>query len=210
MTLPTLARADGRFVAIRQPASHSATTGLRRHAWLLLLALYAVPASSPASGQQSAPAAPGERATPFDSTTPGTEAIRKLAGCYALTVGAWSDERAPGSYVTIPSRIRLDTARVDRHQPDTLGSPRRAVAGDERELKGRPAWSPVGRDSLQVLAWANGTSAVHLFLRRRAAGRLEGIARFFWDVIYRDPVTKRWLWERYPTAPATLTAVPCA
>jgi hypothetical protein len=68
----------------------------------------------------------------------------------------------------------------------------------------------VGTDSVQVVAWHNGFSNVNLFLRRRAEGKLEGIARYFWDQIFQDPVTKRWLWEQYPAAPATLTAVPCA
>lgn len=133
-----------------------------------------------------------------------------FAGCYALNLGAWSDQRAPGSYVAIPTRIRLDTARVDRHQPEPQRSAGRLATGEEREEERRPRWSPVGSDSLQLLAWSNGTSSVHLFLRRRAAGKLEGTARYFWDVIFLDPTTKRWLWERYPTAPATLTPVPCA
>lgn len=133
-----------------------------------------------------------------------------FAGCYALHLGAWSDQRAPGSYVAIPTRIRLDTARVERHQPGTQRPAESLAMSEKREAERRPRWSPVGSDSLQVLAWSNGTSSVDLFLRRRAAGTLEGTARYLWDVVLRDPTTKRWLWERYPTAPATLTPAPCA
>jgi len=183
---------------------------MRHTTRLFVLVTGALTATAPASGQQGAPAAPLERATPFDTTTPSASAIRMFAGCYALSLGAWSGQGAPGSYVAIPTRIRLDTVRVDRHQSETqrpAGSP---ATSEEREAERRPAWSPVGSDSLQVLAWSSGMSSVHLFLRRRAAGKLEGTARYFWDVIFRDPTTQRWLWERYPTAPAILAPAPCA
>jgi hypothetical protein len=159
---------------------------------------------------RSSPAAVPKSASPIDTASPNINAARVLAGCYSLAIGAWSDERGPGWYVTIPSRIHLDTARLEprRRGFEFVAQTLDSVRG--RLVEQRPAWSPVGTDSLQLLGWANGTSSVNLFLRRRTAGKLEGIARYFWDQIFLDPVTKRWLWERYPTAPATLTAVACA
>jgi hypothetical protein len=72
-----------------------------------------------------------------------------------------------------------------------------------------PAWSPVGEDSLQVLAWADGHSSITLFLRRRPDRTLQGTARYFTDGVIVDPVTGRRLWEQYPTASATLVPLPC-
>jgi hypothetical protein len=148
-------------------------------------------------------------ASPFDTASPNMKVAQALAGCYSLAVGAWSDEHERGGWVTIPSSIQLDTARADRPLPGLALVARTPATGERRKMDLQPAWSPVGTDSLQVAAWGNGTSSINLFLRRRATGKLEGTARYFWDVIFRDPVTERWLWERYPTAPATLTAVPC-
>jgi hypothetical protein len=150
-------------------------------------------------------------ASPFDTTSPNMNAARVIAGCYTVAIGAWSDERAPGRFVEIPSRIELDTARNGRRWPGfELVAHTPATGKDWSGRDQPPAWSPVGADSLQVLAWHNGTSALHLFLRRQAARKLEGTARYFWDQIFLDSVTNRWLWEQYPTAPVTLTAVPCA
>jgi len=128
-----------------------------------------------------------------------------------LIVGGWSDESKVPSYATvgIPSRIHLDTARHERRRPGlelvarTFESGKQLGSGSLRE------WSPVGVDSLQVVAWANQTSSVDLFLHRRAAGTFQGTARFFWDQIFVDPLTMRWQWEAYPTASATLRAIPC-
>lgn len=182
---------------------------------LSLAVMVATAVTACASGNQppataSAPAALPMRASPFDTASPNMNVAKGLAGCYSLAIGAWSDERAPGRYVTIPSRIQLDTVRDDRHRPGFELVAQSLDSGQKRGMERRPLWSPVGTDSLQLVAWANGTSDVNLFLRRRAAGKLEGTARYFWDQIFRDPVTKRYLWERYPTAPATLTAVACA
>ena len=163
---------------------------------------------SPAAG--SAPVAERVSASPFDAASPNMKTAREFAGCYHLALGPWSDERAPGWYVAIPTHIKLDTARNDRRRPGFELVAQAPGTGEKSATERRRAWSPVGTDSLQVLAWANSTSDVNLFLRKRAAGKLEGTARYFWDQILLDPVTKRWLWERYPTAPATLTAVPCA
>ena len=161
------------------------------------------------SAREGAPAPTRMRESPFDTTPPNMKAARVLAGCYSVSVGAWSNERAVGAQAAIPSRIQLDTARHNRPRPGFELVAQTIASGQRREVERLSSWSPVGADSLQVAAWANSTSSVDLFLRRRAEGVLEGTARYFWDQIFLDPVTKRWLWEGYPTAPATLTAVSC-
>ena len=180
--------------------------------WPAVIVASAVAACASSNQASSARRAPAELlpASPFDTTSPNMKAARMLAGCYSLAVGTWSDERAPGWHVTIPSRIQLDTVRNDSRRPGFELVARTPTTGmDGRGMERPPAWSPVGTDSLQVVVWHNGTSDINLFLRRRAAGRLQGTARYFWDQIRLDPVTKRWLWEQYPTAPATLTAISC-
>ena len=178
---------------------------------LVTSAIAACASGSRPTSKGNVPAASRTRSSPYDTTSPDMKAAGALAGCYSLIVGGWSDEsKIPGRVtVAIPSRIHLDIARNDRRRPGfelvarTFESDKQ---GGSESLRG---WSPVGADSLQVLAWANQTSSVDLFLHRRAAGALQGTARFFWDQIFVDPLTKRWLWEVYPTAPATLSAVPC-
>jgi hypothetical protein len=152
------------------------------------------------------------RATPYDTTAPDMEAARAMLGCYSVSVGGWSDvSKIPGvAVVGLPSRIRLDTARHDRFRPGFELVARTLQPSTTSTKESLGGWSPVGADSLQLLAWANRTSSVELFLRQRAVGAFEGKARFFWDQIVIDPRTKRWLWEVYPTAPATLTEVPCS
>ena len=147
-------------------------------------------------------------ASPYDTMPPDLTAARGLVGCYRLTVGPWSDQRGFTSQIAIPARLHLDTARHPRARVG-FGLIAQAPGSDSvRGMAWPPAWAPVGRDSLQVRAWANQTSAVTLFLRRRA-GALRGTARYFWDQVALDPVTKRWLWEQYPTAPATLRSESC-
>lgn len=178
-------------------------------ALLVMSAIAACASGSRPSATGNAPDA--VRATPHDTSAPDMKAARSLAGCYSLTVGGWSDESKIPGYVMvgIPSRVRLDTARHERYQPGFGLVVRTFESDNQRESEGPRGWSPVGADSLQVLAWANRTSSVELFLQRRATGTLQGTARFFWDQIFIDPLTNRWLWEAYPTALATLSAEPC-
>ena len=150
------------------------------------------------------------RASPYDTAPPNLQMAQRLAGCYRLSVGAWSNPAANGGNMPMPTRVHLDTTRTARPFPRF-----RLVATTpgfeiQRKPSSTPAWSPIGADSLQVLAWSTGTSSVTLFLRRRAAGMLQGTARYFTDAIALDPVTKRWLWEQYPTAPARLESGPCS
>jgi hypothetical protein len=77
------------------------------------------------------------------------------------------------------------------------------------QLERHPAaWGPVGSDSLQARVWANGTSSVTLFMRRQSDDELRGVARYFTDGIVVDS-TGRWMWERYPTAAASLRPTDC-
>jgi hypothetical protein len=164
-----------------------------------------VPPAVSSPGSSSTPV----RASPYDTMPPDLQAARGLVGCYWLTVGPWSSQQGFTSEIAIPSRLVLDTARHPR-PTSGFGLVARALGSDSaRRTPWPPAWAPVGADSLQVRAWANQTADVTLFLHRRAKGTLQGIARYFWDQIAVDPVTKRWLWEQYPMAPATLRPAPC-
>ena len=162
------------------------------------------------TARDRAPASARTRASPYDTIPPDMQAARGLAGCYRLTVGPWSDARALGGQIAIPPHLHLDTARQERRQPGFELVAQAPGSGVPRGTGWPPVWSPVGADSLQVRVWANQTSSVNLFLRRRAGRTLHGTARYFWDQVALDPVTKRWLWEQYPTAPATLSSEPCS
>jgi hypothetical protein len=72
-----------------------------------------------------------------------------------------------------------------------------------------PAWSPVGEDSLQVRAWADGANSVMFFLRKRPDGELRGTVRYFSASRVEDD-TGRWMWETYPAAAASLRPSQCA
>lgn len=149
----------------------------------------------------------GERRNPFDMAAPDMQAARRLIGCYSVTLGPWSDSRAHGDSVPVPSRLDL---LADGHRRIYIGF--RLVArtpGFAAQLEAYPAaWSPIGDDSLQVRVWANGASSVALFLRRRSDEELRGTARYFIDALAVDSIG-RWLWETYPTATVSLRHVPC-
>ena len=136
------------------------------------------------------------------------QAASRLAGCYALSLGPWSKPESSGAAIPAPSRIDLTS---DPHTRIYIGF--RLVARtpdfpDERKAY-PPAWSPIGADSLQVRAWANGRSSLMLFLRRQTDGELRGTARYFADYDVVDS-TGRWMWETYPAAAASLRSTPCA
>lgn len=160
-----------------------------------------------AHGTSLAAATP--RASPYDTSALDLVAARGLAGCYSLTVGAWSNPRANGGYLPSPARVDLDTTRLDGARPGFQLAVKRPGFAPPRQMSPWSAWSPIGRDSLQVVTWADGFNSVTLFLRRHADGRLRGTGRHFTDGRAVDPQTGRWLWERYATAPATLAAIPC-
>ncbi|MCC6242935.1 MAG: hypothetical protein IT353_08840 [Gemmatimonadaceae bacterium] len=150
-------------------------------------------------------------ATPYDTTAPDSQRARTFQGCYALVLGAWSNERLIPERVSIaiPTHVMLDTSRLaqpELHSP--LAATVRRPEGPDT-LPRVHGWSPVGTDSIQFMAFGNQTSTVAIFLRRRGMNVLRGTARFFWDQVAIDPVTRRWLWETYPTANATMTTEPC-
>ena len=149
------------------------------------------------------------RASPYDTAPPNLQMAQRLVGCYRLTVGPWSNPEANGGEMPMPARIHLDTTRTTRPFPGFALVATTPGFEVRRNSGATPAWSPIGADSLQVIAWSTGTSSVTLFLRRRTAGLLQGTARYFTDAIALDPVTRRWLWEQYPTALAQLESAPC-
>jgi hypothetical protein len=149
------------------------------------------------------------RASPYDTAPPNLQMAQGLMGCYQLTVGPWSDSAANGGNIPMPARVHLDTTRTARPFPG-FAFVATTPGFELRRNSGRsPVWSPIGADSLQVLVWSTGTSSVTLFVRR-GPKMLQGTARYFTDGIVLDPVTKRWLWEQYPSAPVQLTSLPCA
>ena len=135
------------------------------------------------------------------------EAASRLAGCYDLTLGPWSDPRAHAGRAPTPARVDLTP---ELHTRIFIGF--RLVArtpgfADQLE-RYPPAWGPVGTDSLQGRVWANGESSVMLFMRRHADKELRGVARYFIDGDAVDG-TGRWMWETYPVAPASLRPTDC-
>jgi hypothetical protein len=145
--------------------------------------------------------------SPFDMAAPDMEAAGRMIGCYALTLGPWSNPEAHAGRVPAPARVDLTT---ELHERVYIGF--RLVArtpGFADQLERYPAaWGPVGSDSLQARVWANGTSSVTLFMRRQPDNGLRGVARYFTDGIISDS-TGRWMWEKYPTAMATLRPTSC-
>ena len=148
------------------------------------------------------------RASPYHDAAPDMQAARLVVGCYALTVASWSDPSANGGHIPYPPRIELDTERRDLGQRAFQLVARTPGFPTERSSRFPPGWSPVGADSLQVLAWNDGFSSVTLFVRRQPDGTLSGTARYFTDALVVDS-TGRWMWERYPTTPVTLRRTPC-
>ena len=186
-------------------------------AGLLLAAVVLATACSAASAQrpdgrpaptvETLPAGDTLPRTPFDMAAPDMAAAARLAGCYALTLGPWSNPQAHGGRIPAPSRVDLTMVphtriyigfRLIAHTPEFA---------DELE-RYPPAWGPVGSDSLQARVWANGTSSVTLFMRRQSGDELRGVARYFTDGIVVDS-TGRWMWETYPEAAATLRLADC-
>lgn len=146
--------------------------------------------------------------SPFDMGRPDMEAAGRIAGCYTLSLGAFTPAQAPGDTLAIPPSIELST---EPHTRIYVGF--RLVArtpGSSPQTDRYPAaWSTIGGDSLQLRLWANGRSSLMLFLRLTPDRELRGIARHFTGAELVDDDTGRWLWERYPAAPATLRPTSC-
>lgn len=178
----------------------------------VLAACSAAPRGALAQGTTLVETLPPEdstvRRSPFDMAAPNMPAAARLVGCYAVTLGPWSNLRAGDDSLPVPTRVDLV---AQGHEKIYIGF--RLVArtpGFAAERPGYPpAWGPIGADSLQARVWADGAGSVTLFLRRHADGELRGTVRAFTGARAEDSVTGRWLWEAYPAAPATLRAVPC-
>lgn len=185
---------------------------------ILLAAALGIAACSTASAQRSvaSPTLTFEtlpesdslaRRSPFDMAAPNMEAASRLAGCYDVTLGPWSNLPALAGQVPTPARVDLTP---DPHKRIYIGF--RLVArtpGFADRLEQYPAgWGPVGSDSLQLRVWANGKSSVTLFMRRHPDNELRGVARYFTDGTTVDS-TGRWMWETYPTATASLRPTNC-
>jgi len=138
---------------------------------------------------------------------PDSQSAAPLIGCYAVIVGPWSKPQPQDSQIPVPTRIDLT---ADRHTRIYIGFGlvARTPGFSEPLEKFPPAWSPIGRDSLQVRAWANGASSVMFFLRNQRDGELRGRVRYFADAKVVDS-TGRWMWETYPNAAVTLRPTSC-
>ena len=145
--------------------------------------------------------------SPFDMSAPDMQAASRLIGCYALALGPWSNPEARGGRIPAPSHVDLLSEAHTRIYIGFRLVARTPGFSDRREAF-PPAWSPIGDDSLQVRAWADGSSSVMLFLRRQPDKELRGTARYFSDGLAVDS-TGRWMWETYPTATASLRPVQC-
>ena len=147
------------------------------------------------------------RRSPFDVAPPNLQAARRLLGCYAVTLGSWSNPQTHGDSIPVPSRLDLLS---DRHTRIYIGFGLVARApGFSAQREAFPlAWSPIGDDSLQVRAWADGSRSVMLFLRRQPDKELRGTARYFGGERKEDS-TGRWLWETYPNATVSLHPAQC-
>jgi hypothetical protein len=146
--------------------------------------------------------------SPFAMDAPDMQAASRIAGCYTVTLGPWSDPRTQGDTIPVPSRLDL---LVEPHTRIYVGF--RLVArrpGVSEQTERYPAaWSPIDADSLQIRAFGNGARSLFLFLRRQPDGELRGTARYFRDYLAHDSTTGRWLWETYPTATASLRPAKC-
>ena len=145
---------------------------------------------------------------PWYMGAPDLKAASRFAGCYAVTLGPWSDALARGDSVPMPPRVDLlDSLHTGFYIGFRLvaRTPGFAMPIEKRP----PAWSPVEGDSLQVGVWHEGTRSVTLFLRRRPDAELRGTARYFSPERMEDSTTGRWMWEKYPAAPVSLRPTPC-
>ncbi len=176
-----------------------------------LTAWWAVPSVADAQGTIRVETVPASdslpRRSPFDVAAPNMQAASRLVGCYAVTPGTWVNAREGDNRIPMPARIELTS---ERHRRIYIGfglmarTPQFAAQRDSFP----PAWSPIGADSLQLRAWADGSSSVMLFLRRQSDRELRGTARYFFDALAVDS-TGRWRWESYPAAPVSLTLEQC-
>ncbi len=143
---------------------------------------------------------------------PDRARIRALAGCYHLTIGAWSTSTRLGP-VTPIAFFRLDTLARWPGSQGVLAMERIAPAisfspGDPRaQWKHPPSWRLVGADSFEITPWTIGTEA-ETFYGRVVGGKLRGVLRNTSDAMPVD-ARGRILWNSWPWANGTAERVTC-
>jgi hypothetical protein len=134
---------------------------------------------------------------------PATARVRSLAGCYSLTLGAWSGSPSasvPASQ-TPPAYLRLDTLAALR---DGFVVEPTSLAWSQRNLT---SWQPTGTDSVRLI-WSTGFVGVRLQLRV-SGDTLAGVATTFTDRIMSPAPTARVVAVRTPcTTQSSTTGVP--
>jgi hypothetical protein len=157
--------------------------------------------------------APGSGAQASARASVHPRAMRAIAGCYHLTVGAWSKKSTLGPS-TPTTLVKLDTLTRDpalfdqfvavRLRPAELFVPHAPEA-----LWQRPAlWQLRGADSVEIVTWSTGTEA-EVYYGRIVGARLRGVLRHTSDAIPGDAATGRILWDVWPWAPTSAERVPC-
>ena len=138
----------------------------------VMLVLLLVPAS-----------ARGQQPVPDNAPSPN---LARIAGCYRLRVGSWSDSNtAVGPTglrihrMRLPDVVQLDTARYGR-----LPSHFRRLSPQSPELEGRralpPGWRILSPDSVELF-WSTGYTGIRVIVTSRGA-TLRGYAEAFSDV----------------------------
>jgi len=105
--------------------------------------------------------------------------VRKIGGCYTLTLGRWSGPlptSTPEAH-TPPSRFRLDTVAVQHQRSRFAVEPEQLVPG-----RMAASWAPLPHDSISLF-WSTGYIGVTLRLAVRGDS-LVGTAKAFRDAHY--------------------------
>src|SRR4051794_2115746 len=58
---------------------------------------------------ETLPPSDGKPRTPFYSDAPDFEAAKRLAGCYDVTLGPWTDAQVRSDTIPVPTRVNLLT-----------------------------------------------------------------------------------------------------
>lgn len=128
------------------------------------------------------------------ATTDSMASVRRFAGCYRLTRGAWSGALPPtglrGAHEP-PARFVLDSVRLSAPFDARFGArfgaryavrPRALWSGARMPA----SWQPLGGDTATIV-WSTGHVGVRLLVGREG-DRLVGIARTFHDAhVHGEP-----------------------
>lgn len=127
-----------------------------------------------------------------------------LAGCYALTVGAWNpvlDLGGDEAVIEVPPRMELT---LEERGGELVMRPTSGAPGGQY---GRSYWRVLSSRTL-LLVWSNGHGGVTAKLRLIGDGPFRGRAKTFWDFPRRSQVTRvraartACVASRVPTSPA--------